>query len=196
MDESTNANGLQQPRKEDLHHTKVSHTEPATPVYEGSLEKESASAKSNGEDHHDHDDVDDEKTNNGAAAESAAPTVQPTYLEGIKLYSIVISVTLAAFLILLDMSIIVTVCNLFFPSTLERKTGDAKGSAFYRRSRKSRVTSIPFRMSVGTEVPTSLLRKCSPRRQKKSRGFPDGMNQIELHCSHSLAKSTPISRPR
>lgn len=117
MDEA-NANGLQQPREEDLHHTKVSpadHTEPATPVYEGSLEKESASAKSNGDDHHDQDDVDDEKTNNGAAAESTAPTVQPMYLEGIKLYSVVISVTLATFLILLDMSIIVTVCNLLSP---------------------------------------------------------------------------------
>jgi hypothetical protein len=141
----------------------ANHTGTETPVYDGFLEKDSAFNNDDDNDHrlHNQVDIEDEKTQDAAPAdETTADTQNEEYISGFKLYGVVLSVTLACFLILLDMSIIATVRN---PSFFRHCRGNValanEEIGFDRLSRGSRVNFIPFPMSVGTGVPINLLRK-------------------------------------
>jgi hypothetical protein len=85
---------------------------------------------------------------------------EPEYVTGFKLALMVGSVTLACFLMLLDISIIVTVSNYHHPFSMTVYLGGEQreltdGEIFNRLFLASPRNFTRFKMLVGTEVPTT-----------------------------------------
>jgi hypothetical protein len=87
-------------------------------------------------------DVDHSPVNSAVVNES-----EVQYVTGVRLAVIISTVTLTAFLIMLDVSIIATVSRLLWPARPVMRT-----DSFKRQLLKSRANFILFRMLVGTGV--------------------------------------------
>jgi hypothetical protein len=157
----------------------ANHTGTETPVYDEFLEKDSAFNNDDDHDHHVHNQVDtcieDEKPQDAAPAdETTADTQNQEYISGFKLYGVVLSVTLACFLILLDMSIIATVLqSLFFPPMLHRLM---KRSALTGYPADHESISFPSRCRLVREFLSTycvsfVFTEWSHRKQKKRSPF-------------------------
>jgi hypothetical protein len=79
------------------------------------------------------------------------------YLEGWKLYAVLISTTLVFFLVLMDMSILATVSG-----RLPCRHAESVTDSPSRPSRRSRISSIHYRMSAGM-VRLTILQGSTPK---------------------------------